>query len=198
MSHVLDPTIPFASDDPVLQVAIAMFERDGWIDVRSLAKEAGIGRATLYRRYGDRDRILGEVVWALFLAAAARQRSDYHGRGAEGIAEAIGKSQRAGAEMPAMRKFVTEHTDVALRVMTSSHGVLQRRVIASIVRLMLLEIGEPPDIDAATLAYAVARVGESFYHRELITGEPPDYDAAAVIIRRLLNYQPVRPPNRAD
>ncbi|MET9492726.1 QsdR family transcriptional regulator [Nocardia sp. NPDC006630] len=189
MSHIPAPSTPFASDDPVMKVAIAMFQRDGWIDARLLAKEAGIGRATIYRKYGDRDRILGEVVWATLLAIGEGEWGDFQGRGADGIAEAIGRSLRAVAEMPAVRRFVSEHTDTALRVMASGHGVVQQRLIASIALLITLEIGDPPDIDAESLAYAVVRVSESFYHRELITGDPPDFAAATVIIKRLLDYR---------
>ncbi|MFI1911895.1 QsdR family transcriptional regulator [Nocardia sp. NPDC020380] len=174
-------------DDPVLRVAIAMFERDGWIDVRSLAREAGLGRATLYRRYGDRDRILGEVLWTLSAGTLAAVRSEFRGRGADGVAEAIGAFMRISAAHSGMRAFITEHTDTAMRVMTSRHGVVQQRYIAKIAELITLEIGEPPDIDARTLAYAATRVAESFYYRELITGDPPDLDAAVTIIRRLLD-----------
>lgn len=198
MSQASDSSAPFAPDDPVLKLAIAMFERDGWIDARLLAKEAGIGRATLYRRYGDRDRILGEVVWALFHDIAADQWEKFHDRGAEGIAEMIGRSQHAGAEIPAMRKFVTEHTETALRVMTSGRGVVQPRTIESLIRLITTEIGEPSDIEVGKLAYAVARVGESFYHRELITGEPTDFESTTIVIKRLLNYQPINPPTAAE
>ncbi|MEU7143523.1 QsdR family transcriptional regulator [Nocardia sp. NPDC046473] len=182
---------PFASDDPLLTVAIAMFERDGWIDLRFLAKAAGIGRATLYRRYGDRDRILGEVVWALAAPNIATMRPKFRGRGVDGVVEMIGNLLHTSAAHHGMRTFVAQHTDTALRVMTSQHGVIQQRFIAGIADTIRREIGEPPDIDATTLAYAITRLGESFYYRELITGDPPDIDAATVIIRRLLTYPTV-------
>ncbi|WP_433654545.1 QsdR family transcriptional regulator [Nocardia sp. CA-128927] len=188
MSHEPEQVTPFAPDDPLLKIAVAMFERDGWIDLRFLAKAAGIGRATLYRRYGDRDRILGEVIWALSAPSIATLRPEFRGRGADGLAEMIGKLLHASAGHSGMRAFVGQHTDTALRVMTSKHGVIQQRFITRIAAAIRQEIGEPPDIDATTLAYAITRLGESFYYRELITGDPPDIDAATVIIRRLLTY----------
>ncbi|WP_405164285.1 QsdR family transcriptional regulator [Nocardia sp. NBC_01499] len=188
MSQQPEQATPLAPDDPLLNIAIAMFERDGWIDLRFLAKAAGIGRATLYRRYGDRDRILGEVIWALAAPNIATLRPKFRGRGADGIAEMIGELLHASAGHHGMRTFVAQHTDTALRVMTSRHGVIQQRFIAGIASTIRHELGEPPDIDATTLAYAIIRLGESFYYRELITGDPPDIDAATVIIRRLLAY----------
>jgi hypothetical protein len=65
-------------------------------------------------------------------------------------------------------------------------GVIQDRIVETVSRLIQSEIGEPDDIDAPTLAYAVVRVAESFYYRELLTGQPTDISAATTIIRRLL------------
>ncbi|MFG1797745.1 QsdR family transcriptional regulator [Nocardia sp. NPDC049149] len=87
---------------------------------------------------------------------------------------------------PAMHTFVAQHTETALQVMTSRDGVIQRRFVATIAQLIREDIGEFDDIAARTLAYAIVRIGESFYFRELITGEPDDIDAAATVIRRLL------------
>ena len=33
------------------------------LDMQSLARRAGVGRATLYRRAGNRERLLDEVIW---------------------------------------------------------------------------------------------------------------------------------------
>ncbi|MET7366493.1 QsdR family transcriptional regulator [Streptomyces sp. NPDC005566] len=177
---------PFPGDDAVLLAAVAMFRRDGWVDARALAVEVGIGRATLYRRYGDRDRLLGEAIWSIATTEFGRVYPHFRGSGAEGVADLVHAVLRASAQMPSMRRFVAEHAETALRVMTSSNGVMEGRIIATLTRLIRQEIGEPQDIDAPTLAYAVTRVSESFYYRELITGEPADLAAAAVVIRRLL------------
>ncbi|MFC5903189.1 QsdR family transcriptional regulator [Streptomyces zhihengii] len=181
-----EPPAPLSPDDPVLRAAVAMFRRDGWIDARALAQEAGIGRATLYRRYGDRDRLLGEAIWSIATEEFARVHPRCRGRGADGIAELVHALLHTSARLPAMRRFVAEHADTALKVMTSRDGVMQHRMTSTLTQLIRTEIGEPEDTDAATLAYAVTRVGESFYYRELITGEPADIAAAAVVIRRIL------------
>lgn len=182
-----DSPIPqLTSTDPVLRAAVEMFLRDGWIDARALATAAGIGRSTLYRRYGDRTQILGEVIWVIATAGFAEIRRECGGQGAAGVAEIVRRCLYLSAGYPAMRTFVAQHTDTALQVLTSRDGVIQRRFVASIAQLIREDVGEPDDIDAHTLAYAIVRIGESFYFRELITGEPDDIDAAAAVIRRLL------------
>lgn len=187
MSPPLDSPIPqLTSTDVVLRTAVEMFLRDGWIDARALAAAAGIGRSTLYRRYGDRTRILGEAIWLIATTGFTEIRRECGGQGAAGVAEMVRRSLHTAAGYPAMRTFVAQHTDIALQVLTSRDGVIQRRFVATIAQLIRDDVGEPDDIDAHTLAYAIVRIGESFYFRELITGEPDDIDAAAAVIRRLL------------
>ncbi|MFI5778099.1 QsdR family transcriptional regulator [Nocardia sp. NPDC051570] len=177
---------PFPADDPVLAIAREMFIQDGWIDVRRLGTVSGVSRATLYRRYGDRDRILGEVVWSQASADLAGLREQHRGRGATGIAESVEELVRISFARHSMRTFLGEHTDTALRVLSSRHGVVQQRLITTVVEWIIEEIGEPADIDSHSLAYAVVRLAESFYYREFITGEPADPGAAGVIIGRVL------------
>ncbi|MGY2061968.1 hypothetical protein ACW9HQ_44420, partial [Nocardia gipuzkoensis] len=110
---------PFPADDPVLAIAVEMFIRDGWIDVRRLGTVSGVSRATLYRRYGDRDRILGEVVWSQARGDLAGLREQYRGRGAAGIARTVEGLLRISFARRSMRTFLTEHGETALRVLTS-------------------------------------------------------------------------------
>ncbi len=187
MSLPLDSPDPqLTESDAVLRAAVEMFRRDGWIDAKALATAAGIGRSTLYRRYGDRNRIIGEAIWAIATAGFEDIRRECGGQGADGIAEMVRRSLHFAAGHPAMRTFVAQHTDTALRVLTSRDGVIQRRFVATFAQLIRDDVGEFDDIDTHSLAYAVIRIGESFYFRELITGEPDDIDAAAAVIRRML------------
>ncbi|WP_280455930.1 TetR/AcrR family transcriptional regulator, partial [Nocardia brasiliensis] len=75
-----------APDDPVLIAATEMFIGEGWIDVRKLATVTGVSRATLYRHYRDRDRLLGEVVGGRAAPGVAKQGKNKKGRGAAGQA----------------------------------------------------------------------------------------------------------------
>ncbi|WP_052280348.1 QsdR family transcriptional regulator [Nocardia vulneris] len=184
--HEPAEALAIAPDDPVLIAASEMFVSEGWIDVRKLATVTGVSRATLYRHYRDRDRLLGEVVWRHAAADLAKLRKKNRGRGAVGIADTVQGLLQISAARSSMRTFLAEHTDVAMRVLTSKHGVVQERFIDAIAELIVAEIGEPADIDVHTLAYAIVRVGESFYYRDYITGEPADNTAAAIIINRLL------------
>ena len=49
----------------IFQAALATYRERRRLDMRALAADLGIGRATLYRKVGNRDRLLGEVMWYL-------------------------------------------------------------------------------------------------------------------------------------
>src|SRR6266496_1740517 len=49
----------------VLARARAHFLAGRRLDVRALAAEFGVARATIYRWFGARDAVLGEVLWSL-------------------------------------------------------------------------------------------------------------------------------------
>src|ERR671935_1966760 len=63
----------------IFDAALATYLDCRRLDMRALAGELGISRATLYRHAGGRDRLLGEVIWyrtrqALALAAEDTRR----------------------------------------------------------------------------------------------------------------------------
>ena len=57
---------------PIFQAALGAFLDERRLDMQALAAEVGISRATLYRRVGDRDHLLGAVLWFLTRHAIAR------------------------------------------------------------------------------------------------------------------------------
>ena len=89
-----------------------------------------------------------------------------------------------------IRLFVEAEPDPALRVLTSGHGVQQRRLIDAL-RAVLEESAAAGDlalrVDPGDLAYVMVRIAESFIWREFITGEEPDLSKAGDIVRILLS-----------
>jgi hypothetical protein len=57
------------------------------IDMGELAEALSISRATLHRRVGSRDRLLGEILWSLSSASIARLWPSCVSRGAAGVAD---------------------------------------------------------------------------------------------------------------
>lgn len=180
------PSIGSRLHEPVLEVAVRMFTATGALDLRAVAVEAGVGRATLYRRYGDRDSLLGEVLWELVRASMLRARSQASGTGAEHIVQTLRRTMTSIIDFPALRTLLDRTPETALRILTSREGCVQERVIRTIDELIVSEEGEPVGISSRQLAYALVRVAESFCYADVIAGLPPDTNAATEIMRRLL------------
>jgi AcrR family transcriptional regulator len=174
----------------IFKAALATFLNRRRLDMRALAGELGISRATLYRRVGGRDYLLGEVIWYLARRSLARA---YDGteelRGEERIATVVERFMRDVHSQPALARLLEAEPEAALRILTSKHGPIQRGIIEVMERLMEVEEARGNlrlGIDHATLAYAIVRIGESFLYADVIADNDPDVDQAVAVIGRLL------------
>ena len=191
LAHGAPPAI---SSLDVLREARRRFIKGRRLDMRELASDLGLSRATLYRWVGDRERLLGEIMWSLGEAGLvdARAYADAHAAdcGVDWIVRFYSRFMEITAEFEPIRRFVEAEPDTALRVLTSRHGVQQRRLIDAL-RAVLEERAAAGNlalrVDAGDLAYVMVRIGESFIWREFITGEEPDLSKAADVVRILLS-----------
>src|SRR5437773_2861032 len=160
------PTVPrrgrpaAASHDEVLDAAMYRYLRGLRVDVQALAAELGVGRTTIYRWFGSREQLLGEVVAQAAEDVLATIRASTRGRGAERLVEIFDRFNRALADAPALRTFLDQERDTALRIITSSAGVVTPRMVERIAEVIDAEVDagryEPP-VETETLAFAIVR-----------------------------------------
>ncbi len=172
--------------DRLLETAVREFLRDGWIDMKGLAQRAGVGRATLYRRFRDRETLLGEVLWELARVTALDAWRSAAGEGRSRVLGTLESFMREVAASPALHKLLTTAPETALRLLTSRHGVVQARLIDATEEMLVTQIGPPQGVTSKQLAYAVVRIAESFAYADVVAGEQPDVEAAVAIIGRVL------------
>jgi len=176
--------------DEVFDAALRRFLEQRRVDMRSLAVELGIGRATLYRRSGSRDQVLGHVLW--YLTERNLQRAVRRAEGLTGatrIVTVIGTFLAGVNDQPSLRHFLATEPEAALRILTSKRGVVQPRVVAHLEGLLVEEISAgafAPRLDARTLAFVLIRIAESFLYADAIADGEPDVDQALQVIGRLL------------
>lgn len=173
----------------VLVAARRHFLRGERLDMQELAAELGIGRATLYRWVGGRDQLIGEVLWSLAQLGLGEARAAAGGSGAAWITAVVERFLTATATSVPIRRFVEAEPEAALRILTSRHGVQQRRLIDAVRGLIEEQVaaGElRPRLAPADLAYVIVRISESFIWREFITGEEPDLTTPVDVVRVLL------------
>jgi AcrR family transcriptional regulator len=184
-------TAPPAEIPPeIFRAALGTFLERRRLDMRALAAALGMGRATLYRKVGNRDRLLGEVIWYLTRRALARSLdSTGELRGSERVVAVVRHFMSFVNEQPDLRRLLEAEPETALRILTSKQGPVQRGVVEALERL----IGQEEErgamrlsIDRATLAYVIVRIGEGFLYADVIADNPPDVDTAVDVVARLL------------
>lgn len=160
------------------------------LDMQRLAADLGISRATLYRWTGQRDQLLGDVLWSLsddIFEQAKRDHSKH--TGAKRLLAIF--RQHVGALVAAepLEVFLKQETHAALRILTSRSGGVQPRTVSRLAALYReeAELGPfRPRADVTSLAYAVVRVTEGFIYNDAILAVEPQVERAASIVALLL------------
>jgi AcrR family transcriptional regulator len=180
-----------ASRDDVLDAALRRFLHGQRVDVLSLANELGLGRTTIYRWFGSRDLLIGEVLIRASAPILDDARARANGRGPHGLLDTFDRVNRSFAEAPALRQFVEQERGTALRIMTSSTGVVQPYMVERITRWIEEEVAagryEAP-VEPATLAYAIVRLAEAFLYND--SGMLGDVDRLREVEAVLLGVRP--------
>jgi AcrR family transcriptional regulator len=160
------------------------------LDMQSLARNVGVGRATLYRRAGNREQLLDHVIWWRGRRMVASQvLMTGHLRGAPRIAAVVAGALRAIERDRPLRALIESEPDVALRILTGSRSVAGHGMAAALARLIDLERSRgafDADVDAPTLAFAIIRISEGFLYADVIGDRAPDVAQAITVIQALL------------
>jgi AcrR family transcriptional regulator len=165
------------------------------IDMGRLAADLGVSRATLHRWVGNRELLVGEVLWSYAEASLYEARAAARGKGADYLVDALERYMRAALEFAPLLRFIRQDPQYALKVLASKHSPMQRRSIAA-MRAQLEEqvkdgaFSAPLNLD--DLAYLIVRIVESYLFSDVITGSEPDVGKAVDAIAVLLHAPPLR------
>lgn len=178
---------PAASREDVLAAALHAYLHGERVDVQAIAAELGLGRTTIYRWFGSREGLVGEVVVRAAEPLFDEARADARGRGGVALLDTFDRINRGLAEAPALRSFLENERD-ALRILTSSGGSVQPRTVAKIQGYIEEEMrrGYRPPVDPATLAYAIVRLAEAFLFNDATAAVRGDVDRLREIEAALL------------
>ena len=182
-----------ASRDEVLARALHHYLRGRRVDVQALAAELGVGRTTIYRWFGSREGLLGEVLFHASdpLLREARRRANGHGGRA--LLETFDRFNRMLADAPALRTFVEQERDAALRVITSGAGYLQPHIVERITGLIEAEARAghyDPPLEPETLGYAIVKLAEAFLFNDSAAGMRGDVDRLRAVEAAILGVDP--------
>jgi AcrR family transcriptional regulator len=173
----------------VLEAGLHHYLRGRRVDVQAIAAELGLGRTTIYRWFGSREKLIGEVLFAAAEPLLVHARGEARGRGAPVLLDTFDRFNRSLADSPALRRFVEAERDTALRIITSGAGTLQPRIVAGIQRVIDDEVNAgnyDPPVDTSTLAYAIVRLAEAFLFNDAVAGIRGDVDRLREVEAALL------------
>jgi AcrR family transcriptional regulator len=178
-----------ASREDVIDAGLHRYLRGRRIDVQAIAAELSLGRATIYRWFGSREKLIGEVIIRATEPVLAKARSGLAGKGGPGLLDTFDRFNRALADAPALRAFVEQERDAALRIIASGAGPVQPRMVELIAGLIIEEAEagtyEPP-VEPSTLGYAIVRLAEAFLFNDAVAGIRGDVDRLREVEAALL------------
>lgn len=179
--------------DDVVRAGIERFLRDSTIDMDILADDLAVSRATLYRVAAGRDRVLGDVLWALAIPMFERAKRRAGGEGVEVLIAVLRGFGRDIMAAEPFRTFITDEPETATRVLFTPAGGVHGRFVEANKRLMeevradTGGLSLPFDVDTA--AYVFARIYESMWYADLLSGREPDLDVADRAARAVLSAE---------
>jgi AcrR family transcriptional regulator len=178
-----------ATREEVLALVMHRYLRGLRVDVQAIALELGLGRTTIYRWFGSRDQLIGEVVVRAAEPLLEEARRDARGAGPQALLDTFDRFNRSIASSTALQRFVERERDAALRVITSSGGRVQPRIVAMITALIAEEVSAGayvPPVEPATLGYAIVRLAEAFLFNDAAAGIRGDVDRLREVEAALL------------
>jgi AcrR family transcriptional regulator len=187
------PGRPAASTrEAALELARKRFLACERVDVQAIARELGLARATMHRWFQTRELLLGEVLASLGEERLRAIRVEIGGSGPVALLRTFDRFNRELAATRGMRALFTQEQERALRILTSSAGVVEPRVVATVERLIDAEV-KNGSFDAPTppgvLAYAVVRLGEAFLYNDALAGIRGDTERLQQVLAALLGVR---------
>ena len=181
--------------DEVIAAARRRYLAGERLDVRAVAAELGLARATVYRWFGPRERLLGEVIARESEDYFRRVRARVRGHGPRALLETFDEINRGVTRSRPLRRFLEQEREAALRVLTWSGGVVEPRAVAAIAELIEAEVARGayrPPVDPRTLAYAIVGLANAFLYNDAVAGIRGDVERLQQVEAALLGVPEAR------
>jgi AcrR family transcriptional regulator len=162
-----------ATREAALALATERFVLAQRVDMQAIARELGLARATMHRWFQTRESLLGELLATLAEQRLQAIRAVVSGGGAHALLETFDRFNREVAATRGMRFLLAQEQERALRILTSSGGIVQPRVVGAIENAIVDEVQAgryAPAVAPNALAYAIVRLGEAFLYNDAIVG----------------------------
>jgi len=189
---VADKTISRATPADAFKRARRMWLKGERIHLASLSDELGIGRATLFRWVGNKDLLIGEVLWSLYDPLRLEALEKTPGDGVDFIVGVYRRTNSTILHFEPLRRFINQDPEYALKILTSSQSVLHTRTVEANTRMLKEQVAAGhinPPMNIDSLSYFMVRLAESCLYSDIIGGRDPrdeELEDACTAVRILL------------
>jgi len=166
-----------------LEIAQEMFTRGERLDMQTLSAALGIGRTTLYRWVGDRERLIGEVLGNLTDVTWDAVIAEAKGKGSMRAMDASRRFMETTANYPPLRQFAEREPQLALRILLAPDGIVAQRIRAGVRRSLEAFVPDEP-VDDEFVEIAV-QVGTALEWAPIAIGDEPEIKRATRLIGSL-------------
>lgn len=184
-----------ASREDVLALASERYLAGERVDMQGIARDLGLARATMHRWFGTREELLGEMLGDLAVSRLEVIRERIPGHGPEALLACFDAYNRELAATRGLGILLATEQERAMRILTSSGGLVQPRVVTAIQRVIEDEVQgghfDPP-VPVSTLSYALVRLAEAFLYNDARFGIRGDTDRLHEVEAALLGIHHVR------
>ncbi|WP_205863387.1 QsdR family transcriptional regulator [Planosporangium thailandense] len=180
------------SVDDVIGAATRHYLRGEPIDMSELAVELGMSRATLYRRVGNHERLVGLVLAGRTERTYREASAGVRERGPARVLAVLNRFMHAVLATEPLKRFIARDPVLYIRVATAPGPIEQRstELIAAMLREEIeaghLQLRVPADV----MAQAIVRVADSFMYAHLLGHEQTRIDTALEVIALLVDAAP--------
>ena len=180
---------PAATAEQVLALAAELLARGELPEMAALAERSGAGRTSLYRWFGDRDALVGEIIARVLEASLEDAFRRSRARGGRRVAAAIDALLRSGAANAPFIELLRTQSAVMLKVIMSPEGAVHARSVGAVEAMIETERRAGryrPMLDARNLALILVQIGQAHTWARAATGAPPDVDETMRMTEALL------------
>lgn len=169
----------------VLHAATRAYLAGQPIDMSALAADLGLSRATLYRRVGNHDQLLGLVLANLAEHTFGQIKTELTESGVTGTDKVLAGFERyidTAVKAPPLHRLI-EHDPVLFMRVVMSPGVVEDRLTRLLAEMLNEEVAAGRvtlKLPTEVLAKAMVRIGDSFMYSHLLGGEPETDNAVMV------------------
>ncbi len=186
-TNASEPSKPTRED--AIRLGRKMFLSCERIEVGALAARLGVSRITLYRWLGNRDQLIGEIIWSLVRDTLEASQRDARDAGSEDFYTVYLNFNRYLGQAKSLLHFLREEPQFALRLLTRPDSEVRGRLLAAFEELLTEEVarrGAPMELDPSTLSYVIICIGESYIYPRIAMNSVPDLNKAAEVVKLLL------------